>query len=307
MKKLIIVVLFALASGTLIRSMQEAATSKTATDTSKKRPVSDDDNDDKDTSDTNRGKEKISKKINPSNLLKIPMYVEESGIAPDGVIDNNTLYLNLGTQVPILLASFNSFITEQLTKSKPVILAVATTKFNGVYNYHIYEASTTTWFYGNNFNRNRYTIPPNQFPTEPSNRQPILNEVMFFILYNKNKPVEYLGSDYDLFQGTDDQKELLYLTLMANSDNIIAMNNLGILYIQQNKPDLAEQYLKQAADLGNAAAMKNLGDLYIQQNKLDLAEQYYKQALRTNPNQKLKEIINKSLAHIAKIKSGEAQ
>jgi ankyrin repeat protein/TPR repeat protein len=217
-----------------------------------------------------------------SRLIMIPMGIEKPANAPDGVIKNNVLYLDMNSEVPMIGGgSFGEIIDEQLAVSKPVILAVATTKVNGIYNYHFYEANTTNYFYGNDFSRNRYKMPANQFPPDPTNRQPIINEIRFFIVYDKSKPAEYIGSDRDLFEGTEDQKEFLRNTLLANTEinpKVDAMYYLGISYYTKSKPQIAELYLKQAADKGNANAMNNLADLYQQQNKLDLAEKYYKQA-----------------------------
>jgi len=276
--------LVGLTSGALIRSMNEKATSSTSATAQ--------------TTSTNQATPAIE-----SHLIKIPMELEKPAIAPDGVIKDNILYLNINSQVPVTGGSFEELITEQLKENKPVILAVATTKVNDVYNYHIYEAATTKWFYGNDFRRNRYMINADQ-PLEPTNRQPIINKILFFILYDKNKPIEYLGSDYDLFQGTDDQRQFLYTTLVANDDNPDAMAGLGGLYKKQNKLDLAEQYFKQASNKDHVVAINNLAYLYQQQNKLDLAERYYKQAANKD---NLEAMINLGILYINQKRFDEAE
>ena len=53
------------------------------------------------------------------------------------------------------------------------------------------------------------------------------------------------------------------------------MNNLAVLYQDQNKFDLAEKYYLLSIENKNIDSINNLAMLYKDQNKFDLAEKYY--------------------------------
>lgn len=213
-----------------------------------------------------------SDQISATNFLKIPMPVEEDAIVPDGIIRDKTLYVNLNAIEPILTIPFK----ELAQREKPLILAVVTTKSDGKYTYRIYDASATQWFYGENFSINRYTMQPDLVKTDPVNKQQIINEVKFFMLPNPKAPLEYIGSDYDLFKGNHKQQDLLSNTLRANSGRVKSMNDLGTIYEERNRFDLAEKYYKYAINKGSSSlAMYNLAELYRQQNRITHAKKYY--------------------------------
>ena len=58
------------------------------------------------------------------------------------------------------------------------------------------------------------------------------------------------------------------------------MLNLGLLYENQEKFDLAEKYYLMAIKENNSNAMFNLGLLYYNQEKFELALKYFEQALK---------------------------
>ena len=64
--------------------------------------------------------------------------------------------------------------------------------------------------------------------------------------------------------------------MAADNGNIDAQNNLGVLYEEENKLELAEKYYKMAADKNNFDACYNLGIFYENQDKFELAEKYLK-------------------------------
>ena len=310
MKKINIILLVLFASSTVMNSMQKEASNSSSSNTQIKtnQPIPDSSTtssiSSSRTAQTQSNKAVASASssssfqvTNTSSLLKIPMTIEKPANVPDGVIKDDTLYLDLNSEVPMGGGgSFAELIDEQLAVNKPVILAVATTKINGVYNYHFYEADTTNYFYSNDFSRDRYKMSADQFPTEPTNRQPIINEIMFFILYDKNKPVEYIGSDKNLFEGTDDQKSFVRNTLLANKEinpDVNAMYYLGNLYNKRKNFELAEQYYKQALqskpDSEHLFWRDSLLEIEIQQ-KLDDIAKTKAQAATAVPFVKLKKI-----------------
>ena len=68
-------------------------------------------------------------------------------------------------------------------------------------------------------------------------------------------------------------------TKVLKQRNIIiycTYNELGIIYYEMGKYDLAEKYYKKAAEKNDDLAMYNLGLLYQETGKIDLAEKYYK-------------------------------
>lgn len=214
--------------------------------------------------------------IDTTNFLKIPMPVEEDAIVPDGIIRDKTLYVNLNALEPILTMPFK----ELAQKEKPLILAVVTTKSDGKYTYRIYDASATQWFYGENFSINRYALQPDLVKTDPVNKQQVINEVKFFMLPNADASLEYIGSDYDLFKGDHKQQDLLLHTLRANSGRVKSINDVGTIYEERNRLDLAEKYYKYAINKGNSsAAMYNLAEMYRNQHKLTHAKKYYHMAI----------------------------
>ena len=62
--------------------------------------------------------------------------------------------------------------------------------------------------------------------------------------------------------------------MAADQDDLEAQNNLGILYEEQKKYDLAEIYYKKAADGGLKDAQYNLGLFYSDRGKKDLSKKY---------------------------------
>ncbi len=62
----------------------------------------------------------------------------------------------------------------------------------------------------------------------------------------------------------------------------LALYNLGQLYKNQRKLDLAEKYFLMAAGKDDPSSMYSLGLLYKNQNKFELAEKYYIMATQYN-------------------------
>ncbi|NOZ35740.1 MAG: tetratricopeptide repeat protein [Chlorobi bacterium] len=62
--------------------------------------------------------------------------------------------------------------------------------------------------------------------------------------------------------------------------NIDALNNLAVLYYDQNKLDLAEEYCKKAAEKGHIKALNNLANIYLLKKDFISAEKYYKETIK---------------------------
>jgi tetratricopeptide (TPR) repeat protein len=74
-----------------------------------------------------------------------------------------------------------------------------------------------------------------------------------------------------------------YLLKALNEDgNKNAYFYLGLLYNDEGKYDLAEEYYKKAIDAGSKNAINNLAMIYMDQEKYDLAEECYKMAVVKN-------------------------
>ena len=61
-------------------------------------------------------------------------------------------------------------------------------------------------------------------------------------------------------------------------EDLEVLCNLGLIYAEQKKFDLAKQYYKKPAEQGIDTALANLGFIYDEEGKFDLAEKYYKEA-----------------------------
>jgi len=70
-----------------------------------------------------------------------------------------------------------------------------------------------------------------------------------------------------------------YWLMAIEKEHKNAMNNLGVLYNNQEKYELAEKYYLMAIEKSDENAMNNLGVLYNNQEKYELAEKYYLMAI----------------------------
>lgn len=72
----------------------------------------------------------------------------------------------------------------------------------------------------------------------------------------------------------------------ADSSDARALHALGWVYLQRNRPDAAEQYLRRAAATGraSAAAYEHLGDVYQALGNTAAARRYWQQALDRDPD-----------------------
>lgn len=88
--------------------------------------------------------------------------------------------------------------------------------------------------------------------------------------------------------GYDDAKEEEYLLQAIRKNNFLtdAHNNLGVIYLDQNKLDLAEQSFKKAVEIdpGFKTGYMNLGVVYDRKNELDKALDMYKTVLQKYPD-----------------------
>lgn len=67
----------------------------------------------------------------------------------------------------------------------------------------------------------------------------------------------------------------MYLKAAQKGDEL-AMNNLGVLYRQQNKEKKAEEMFLKSSQKGYLGGTYNLGSLYEKQKKYKKAKKYFK-------------------------------
>ena len=79
-----------------------------------------------------------------------------------------------------------------------------------------------------------------------------------------------------------DESEKYLLKALNEDGNKNAYFYLGLLYNDERKYDLAEEYYKKAIDEGSKNALNNLAMIYMDQEKYDLAEECYKMAVVKN-------------------------
>ena len=79
-----------------------------------------------------------------------------------------------------------------------------------------------------------------------------------------------------------DESEKYLLKALNEDGNKNAYFYLGLLYNDEGKYDLAEEYYKKAIDEGSKNALNNLAMIYMDQEKYDLAEECYKMAVVKN-------------------------
>ncbi len=88
--------------------------------------------------------------------------------------------------------------------------------------------------------------------------------------------------------GYDDKKEEEYLLKSIDKNKFLtdAHNNLGVIYLNHNKYDLAEKYFKNAIEIDPEfkTGYMNLGVVYDRRNQLDKALEMYKTVLKKYPN-----------------------
>jgi tetratricopeptide (TPR) repeat protein len=88
--------------------------------------------------------------------------------------------------------------------------------------------------------------------------------------------------------GYDDKKEEEYLLQSIEKNRFLtdAHNNLGVIYLNQNKYDLAEKYFKNAIEIDPEfkTGYMNLGVVYDRRNELEKALEMYKTVLKKYPN-----------------------
>ena len=111
----------------------------------------------------------------------------------------------------------------------------------------------------------------------------LLNEVVEIIKGNKIKesydvPIlnTYAGLYYEYELVNLELAEKYYLS--AKNCNV-AMDNLRILFIKQNKYKTAKKYFMEEIEKGNSNAMYNLAFMYGDRNKSELSEKYYLMAV----------------------------
>ena len=97
------------------------------------------------------------------------------------------------------------------------------------------------------------------------------------------KDIKTVGADQRYTAGERDSAEKCYKIAIEEDNNAKAMRMLGVIYFEDEKYDLSEQYYKMSITNGGTDALYELGKLYFTLDKYDLAEKYYKQAL-DNPN-----------------------
>ena len=85
-----------------------------------------------------------------------------------------------------------------------------------------------------------------------------------------------------LNEGKSEESEKYLLKAVNEDGNKNAYFYLGLLYNDENKYDLAEEYYKKAIDSGSKNAINNLAMIYMDQEKYDLAEECYKMAVVKN-------------------------
>ena len=84
------------------------------------------------------------------------------------------------------------------------------------------------------------------------------------------------AEDIDVTKLTREQ--IVLLKEKADKGDAEAQTNLGVLYFNQGKHDLAEKYWKLANEQNFVDAQHHLGVLYYNQGKFDLVEKYWKMA-----------------------------
>ena len=91
--------------------------------------------------------------------------------------------------------------------------------------------------------------------------------------------IREINKKIDVFEKENPQKAINLINYVENAEDGWKENNIGIIYDNQEKYDLAEKYYLMAIDKGYENAMCNLGFLYYNQEKYDLAEKYYLMAI----------------------------
>lgn len=97
------------------------------------------------------------------------------------------------------------------------------------------------------------------------------------------RDIKTAGGNQRYAVGEYDSAEKCYKMAIEEDNNEEAMRMLGIIYYENEKYDLAEQYYKMSIANGGTDVLYYLGELYFTTEKYDLAEKYYKQSLN-NPN-----------------------
>lgn len=120
----------------------------------------------------------------------------------------------------------------------------------------------------------------------------IRNLIEFNILFEPIDDVEeeILGTYYDL--RNDEEKAIFYYELSAKKNNILALKDLGMLYlsrvedsddvdknIRNENVKLTIKYLKKILKLGHEEVYIDLGEIYRLIDNYKLAEHYYRMAI----------------------------
>ncbi len=74
-------------------------------------------------------------------------------------------------------------------------------------------------------------------------------------------------------------EKMLWKALEIDTDDLPSYNELGRLYVDQNKYDEAEKIFRKASEMGHLPSYNELGRLYVKQNKYDQAEEIFRKAL----------------------------
>ncbi len=104
---------------------------------------------------------------------------------------------------------------------------------------------------------------------------------------SKTEALDYFLKAYDAYENGDlRQAEKFYNEVIKrDSNDTKAHNNLGVIYLDQNKVDEAVAEFKQAINLDSqdALSLYNLGRVYLAQGKLDDAQTQFQYSLLLDP------------------------
>lgn len=114
--------------------------------------------------------------------------------------------------------------------------------------------------------------------------------------YDNMYATHNLGILYQRKKNNLEAAEKYYVLAIEKHSYAISMYELGTLYLNQNKLDLAEKWLLSAMENNYAPAVNNLGMTYLNQNKLDEAKKLFLKAYIEQNN--IISLYNLGIVHI---------
>lgn len=184
-------------------------------------------------------------------------------------------YLDIAATEYFTKKSFEQLIQEKSKNGLPFILAIVTTKEDGIYKHSCYDALQLNEHFLKKYNTlNRYTDNSQNF-IDPLTSNSIIGGILYFRIDSAlDAQADFICTDYDVQVESKLTKFLKYF-FEANSGDDIAQFNLAITYSQKGDLEQAKHYYKLAACQVHSIANFNLGCIYDEEGNIKEAKRYY--------------------------------